>query len=73
MSWFRLSLCVFAGVSADVTQTAEHSSTVPAADVRCSAAAFDAANRRPPAAAQPEHGSAPEPGCCTAGQQAVTK
>lgn len=66
-----LCLLLCAGIPAGVTQTAQHSSTVPAADVCSSAAASDAANRSPPAAAQPQHRSASEPGCCTAGQQTV--
>ena len=66
-----LCLLLCAGIPAGVTQTAQHSSTVPAADVCSSATASDAANRSPPAAAQPQHRSASEPGCCTAGQQMV--
>lgn len=56
------------GVPAGTTQTAKHSSPVPAADVCSSAAAFDAANCSPPAASQLKHRSAPEPGCRTAGE-----
>lgn len=61
--------CARAGVPAGAAQTAQHGSAVPAADVRGSAAAPDAADRSPPAASQLKHRSAPEPGCRSAGEQ----